>query len=303
MKNTVLFILVIAVVSALAGCNILSWTHSKEESHIDRGLELMRQGQYAEAEAEFAQAMEEDPYSADARYHHAKAALSGCSFGIVDLVREISQAESDREQDGTELPLYSIREIAVADEVYRVNVIIVDDLRPIHDGLTHGTITAADIDVDLAVACLVSAILGLRDTNRDGTIDDGDLLLDISYSAALEDYSILGLQQFLGGGAMSCPLHIGGSAVSPEDINLLIDYVLNLIEESADVLVAAVQELTTGLSIDNIRGLLDDVRTTITKYYYDDERDNDGDGSIDEERLDGLDDDGDGLIDEDTDRV
>jgi len=35
-------------------------------------------------------------------------------------------------------------------------------------------------------------------------------------------------------------------------------------------------------------------------YYYDDNIDNDHDGSIDEESLDGLDNDGDGLRDEDT---
>ena len=293
---------ILLVLFAFAGCNILSWTHTKEESHIDRGLELMRQGRYTEAETEFAQAMEENPNSAEARYYHAKATLSGAQFDTIDLVKEISQAEIDRTADGAQLPLCS-KETDVLNEMYQVNAIIVDDLRPIYDGVTYGTITAGDIDIDMAVASVIVALLGLRDTNRDSAITDEDLILDISYSAIVEEYSIVGLHQFLGEGHELLRTQCSSPSVSPEDINPLIDYVLSLIVESEDILVGAVKSWTTGLSDDNIRALLAEVRTMVVKYYYDDDRDNDNDVMIDEETLNGRDDDGDGLTDEDTDRV
>ncbi|UCE17646.1 MAG: hypothetical protein JSV84_12280 [Gemmatimonadota bacterium] len=300
MKTVLPYIFFIAL--ALPGCNILGWTHRNEQSHLDRGMELMRQGDYAQAEQEFARAKEENPASADARYYHAKAVQRGAHFDIVDLVKEVSQARTDRCQDGASLPLYN-NEIDVLDEIYRVNLIIVNDLRPIYDGETHGSISARDIDIDLAFASLLTALPGLRDTNRDSTINDVDLLLDIRYSSTLEEYYITGFHEFLGGGSQPRSLPINASGVNPEDINPLINYVLDLIEESDDLLIATLQRWTTGTSEENIRNLLEDIRTTIVKYYYDDDRDNDGDAMSDEEQLNGFDDDDDGLIDEDTDHV
>ena len=46
----------------------------------------MRQGHYAEAEDAFARAIEENPNSADARYYHAKASLSGAQFDVIDSI-------------------------------------------------------------------------------------------------------------------------------------------------------------------------------------------------------------------------
>ena len=300
LKHFTLFVLLLSPV--LIGCNMFSWTNGKEESQMDKGLDLMRQGRYAEAEMEFARLMEKDPNNADARYHHAKATLNRAGFDIIDLLRDITQAEADREHLGATIPLYD-KEIPAADEIYRVNLTIAADLRPIHDGFTHGSIRSEDIDVDLAIAFLVCAILGLRDTNQDSTIDDNDIRLDINFSADLGEYSIHGLEQFLEGEGLARSLDDRSSSLSPDDINPLIDYVLYLIEESEDVIITVVQERTEGWSVESIQTLLDDVRTTIVKYYYDDGRDNDSDGSIDEETLNGLDDDKDGYVDEDTDHV
>ena len=297
-----LFVSVLLLLLTLTGCNIFSWTHSHDESHVDRGLDFMRQSRYAEAEVEFTRAMEENPNNADARYYHAKALLNNASFDILDLMREISQAETDREQQGAAIPLFD-KEVTVADEIYRVHLTIVDDLQPISNGQTQGSISSEDIDVDLAVAYLISAILSLRDTNRDSTIDDNDILLDIIFSSDLGTYSIGGIEQFLG--EVTRPRSVGGMTpfINPDEINPFIDSVVYLIEESEDVIVTVVQRMTEGLSVENIQVLLDDIRTTIVKYYYDDNRDNDGDFFIDEEILNGLDDDEDGYCDEDTDHV
>ena len=300
MKNTVLIVLVVSLI--LTGCNIFNWTNGRDESHLDRGRELMSQGRYAEAEAEFASAMAEDPTNADARYHHAKAVIHDASFDILDLVGEITQVKDNGNKDGSGLPLYAF-DIHLADEIYRVNLIIVEDLRPIYDGVTHGSITSSDIDVDLAIAYLITGILGLRDTNRDSTINDDDIILDINYSLALESYSIVGLHQFLGEGITNRSHQIDTPCISPNDINSLIDYVLHLIEESDEIIIAVIHELDEDISDNAIKAFLDDVRTTITKYYYDNDEDDDGNNGADEETLNGHDDDGDGYIDEDTDHV
>lgn len=300
MKYVLLLFLCISVV--VAGCNIFSWSSSKKESHLEKGLELMRQGNYEEAEEEFALSKAEDPAYADARYYHAKAVFYSASFDIIDLIEEVTQEEGDRKQDDVELPLYSI-DIPLADETYRVNLIIIEDLSPIYSGDTHGAITAEDIDVDLAVAYLIAAILGLRDTNRDSTITEDDLMLDIEYSSTLNGYSIAGLEQFLGGGLTPRLHHTTGTPINPNQINPLINHVLDLIEHSEDLVVSIIQELTEETDIEAIQTLIDDIRTTIVKYYYDDNMDNDGDTVIDEETLDGLDNDGDGYYDEDTDHV
>jgi hypothetical protein len=55
-----------------------------------------------------------------------------------------------------------------------------------------------------------------------------------------------------------------------------------------------------GLETDKIKEYVDDFLAVVDMYWYDDGRDNDGDGDIDEEIINGIDDDGDGRIDEDT---
>jgi len=286
----------------LTGCNVFNWTSNEDPSPLERGLELMRQGEYGEAEAQFALIMAEDPQNGDARYHHAKAVLNDAGFSVLDLIRELSRKESDRETDGVAVPLYSM-ETTLAHTVYTVNFIIIDDLVPIYAGQTHGTITAADVDMDLAIAYLITAILSLRDTNQDSAITTDDLVFDVQYSSSVNTYSLIGLDQFLGEGAVPNPGSPKGSSISPDQINPLIDAVLDLIDNSRDIVVSLLQDLTGGMSIDAVESLVDDIRTTIVKYYYDDDKDNDQDNRIDEEELNGLDDDGDGFTDEDTDHV
>jgi tetratricopeptide (TPR) repeat protein len=294
-------LLLVVLISALSGgCNIFSWTSSEEASHVEKGLELMRQADYEEAEAEFAMAMAEDPANADARYYHAKAVLYSAGFDIIDLIQELSQEQEDRHRNEAELPLFSMA-TPLADETYRVNLILVDDLSPIYAGDTHGTITAEDIDVDLAFAYLITAILSLRDTNQDGTITDDDLILDIHYSSTLQSYSIVGLHQFLEDEETPHLFSTNDPPINPEQINTLIDVVKDLVENSTEVVVSVIRELTGETDIDALETLLEDIRTAIVKYYYDNDIDDDGNNGPDEETLNGSDDDNDGYIDEDTD--
>lgn len=301
---TLALALAIVPLLLLCGCNIFGWMTEEDTGlgHLAKGQQLLRDGEYQEAEAELALAIEEDPHNSEARYYHSKALVLAADIDVTWLIDQLDQTEAERgNQPG--LPIFSVAgtdtaaDIASKNTIYRANLGVREDLTWIIDGRATGKFKPDDIVVDLAVATTLCAILGLRDTDQDGEIDEEDIILEIIPYGDI--YEILRLYQFLTGGLYKP----GGGPPNPEQINVLIDFVLNLIEEARPLVHHIIDRIKPGLNFEEIENLIDDIERTVKMYYYDDGLDNDGDGQIDEETLDGIDNDGDGLTDEDTDHI
>ena len=299
---TLALTLAIVPLLLLSGCNIFGWMTEEDTGlgHLAKGQELLRDGEYQEAEAEFALAIEDDPYNSEARYYHSKALVLAADIDVTWLIDQLDQTEAERANEG--LPIFSVAgtdtaaDIASKNTIYRANLGVREDLTWIIDGRATGKFKPDDIVVDLAVATTLCAILGLRDTDQDGEIDEEDIILEIiPYE---EIYEILRLYEFLTGGLYKA----GDGPPNPEQINVLIDFVLNLIEEARPLVHHIIDRIKPGLNFEEIENLIDDIEAAVQMYYYNDGLDNDGDGQHDEETLNGINDDpwNDSLTDEDT---
>jgi hypothetical protein len=170
---------------------------------------------------------------------------------------------------------------------YQQNRQISQVLQLIADGMTIGEFENDDIALDLTVSSMMSFMLGIRDTNQDGYINDDDFNL----SFVLENVNDIEAYEFEG-------LYDAFSD-NPENINPFIDFILDSANNSTEgilLLVGEDQEDFIGQINENI----EDARGFLGIYRYGDGIDNDDDGSIDEEAFDGIDNDGDGFTDEDT---
>jgi hypothetical protein len=300
---TLALALAIVPLLLLCGCNIFGWMTEEDTGlgHLAKGQQLLRDGEYQEAEAELALAIEDDPYNSEARYYHSKALVLAAGIDVPWLVDQLDQTEGERGNQG--LPIFSVAgtdtaaDIASKNTIYRANLGVREDLTWIIDGRTTGKFKPDDIVVDLAVATTLCAILGLRDTDQNGEIDEEDIILEIIPYGDI--YEILRLYQFLTGGIYKP----GEGPLNPERINVLIDFVLDLIEEARPMVHYIIERIQPELNFEEIENLIDDIEATVQMYYYDDGEDNDGNNGADEETLDGIDNDGDGLTDEDTDHI
>jgi hypothetical protein len=287
-----LVIIITAVSLALTGCNIFGWTSGGDslDSHLAKGKKHMRDGEYADAEQEFAKAIEEDPHSSDARYYHAKATILAADLNIGTILDWL-----DAWEDGDSLPVYfgglSGDDLAEKNTIYRANQSAYVDLKEIYDGNAVGSFTPLDIEVDLAVTTSILAIIGLRDTDRDGDIDEDDLYLNIVRKTGGEFVIEGGITQFFdynpGGGEVLCaPNQLTGAIY----FNALLTWADSMITQSSDVITNLLLRLNPELDIETIRELLNTLQDLIRKYYVNTGiegnpgiGDNDHDGTEDEE--------------------
>jgi hypothetical protein len=182
-----------------------------------------------------------------------------------------------------------------ANTLYTTNITIHADLRPIILGLTHGPITLDDISFDYVIANLIEAILRLRDTNADGRIDEDDFPLDVIYDAQSGNFNINNLEEFWGYLADFCE---GDLQCQADIVNTMIDNVVLLVGTSRDLLGLISEDLP--YDEEDINEITVGINEGIQLFYVNDHWDNDGDGRVDEEAIDGVDNDLDFLIDEDT---
>ncbi|MCK5117983.1 MAG: hypothetical protein KAQ78_00270 [Candidatus Latescibacteria bacterium] len=299
----------------LAGCNIFGWTHGDDDSsdYLSEGREFMNEAKYEEAADQFQKAVDTNPTDAEARYLHAKAMVLGSGVSITQLADQMTSG------DPGELPLFSPdpalsvqEDNAGKTKLYQASYYAALDLKEIHEGRAVGKYGPGDIDVDYAIATGVSGVLGLRDTNQDRVIDENDFVLDISRLTSGEDLKIEGIEDLVASFFEGGTLPIGKTAktaqeelIGADKINPLLAFVTGLILTSGDLLTEIVDRIVPGeegegLDTEEIEAYVEDFLAVVGMYWYDDGRDNDGDGGIDEEIINGIDDDGDGRIDEDT---
>jgi hypothetical protein len=282
-RNRILAVL--GALTLLAGCeNVWEWTAGPDgyDALLADGKNALRAGDYVLALRKLGDAVALEPDRGEARYYWAKAAVLESGIDVVDIVQTIIDAD----ENGGAAAIFGY-ETAEADRVYRVNLLVMDALLPIHDGAADAEgLGSADVDLDLAVAHTLRGILRLRDTNGDGLIDALDL--DVG-SFSLEEN---------GGYTLD-----GVDNLSPDDLNAMLDDLNALLTSGGDLAGG------TGGVIDpeELDELVDSLGGDLSAFYVNTgapgnpgEGDNDGDGATDEECLNDLDDDGDGRVDEDA---
>lgn len=272
-----------------ASCNnIWEWTADSDSFDVIMadGREALRAARYARAEELFRRAVELRPTHSEARYYCAKAAVLGADVDVFTLVQTLTDDDSD---EGPASTVFRY-ETGIANSIYRVNRVVLDNLEPIRRGsATEGSFAGVDVDLDLAVAYVLRGILRLRDTNGDGVIDERDVSAD--------EFLLSGE-----GGAYSLD---GLGNVPPEDLNGMIDDLNILLGEGGGLLGDALGD--SGIDVDDLNDLIDSLGGDLSAYYVNTgvpgnpgEGDNDGDGRTDEECLNDVDDDDDGRVDEDS---
>mgnify|MGYP006295134031 CR=1 FL=1 len=284
----VAFFLPVLLVFTQCEENIFSFTAPSESETglIEDGRLLMNEGEYAQAAVKFEAAMDKNPESTTARYLHAKATLHASGFNALTLGNQLTKMEN-----GASIPFMEMS-MDSSNLLYVTNNTIIEDLRPISKGLITGKYTKKDVDLDLTIATTASGILGFKDTNNDGLINADDIVLN----ALFDDTGNFELDS------------LEALASDPDNLNGLITKADTLIEFAGELLVEVLGDTTDlGFDTETMDEMIQEITSNLGFYYINTgvpgnpgEGDNDGDGLIDEECLDGIDNDSDGLIDEDT---
>ncbi len=280
----ILFLLLLTYL--LSGCNVFQFTASptSADDYISSGRIKITEGDYEGALADFADAMQEDNFNSEARFLHAKTSLLVCGFNVINVVTEMS----DTNRVG--LPFFDW-EMGDANQLFRANVAIHQDLEPIRLEQTHGPIVFSDIQYDYTVAVLIESILNLRDTNGDGFIDENDFNLNFLF-----DENGLNLENLLE----------FWNSLGELDDQARADVINTLLENGIDLVLIPLLLFPdlfgeeSPYNTEQLDSLALDIEQMLEMYMVNDGIDNDGDGEIDEEAMDGIDDDGDGFTDEDT---
>ncbi|MCF7803366.1 MAG: hypothetical protein K9N46_11820 [Candidatus Marinimicrobia bacterium] len=271
--------------------NIFSFSapDQTEASLIEEGRTLMNDGDYEGAREKFAAAMENDSTSTAARYYHSKATLHASGFNAIILSRKLAGLQSGS-TSSQNLPFMDMSKDS-SNILYQANNTILRNLKPIADGTYSGRFTRQDINLDLTMATATSGILSFKDTNNDGAINSQDINLDV----------------FLNPGGQVTIEDLDSLQNNPDALNSMIDNVGTLMNDAGSLITDILGDTTSGVDTEAIDQLINDVSATANFYYINSgvpgnpgEGDNDGDGAVDEECLNGIDDDGDGLIDEDA---
>lgn len=292
-----LFLLFLGIGLQHCDQNIWSFTAPNKSvaGLIEQGKTEMNDGKYEEAKATFAQAIQQDSTSTKAHYYHAKAALHASGFNSIVVGNAIIKSQSNGQ-----LPFMDMGKDS-ANALYQVNETIINDLTPISDGDITGTITPKEINLDLTIATVARAILSFRDTNGDGTINNQDVNLTFNFL----NFGNLPKGYISTSDTCNALVVHNLNALTPQQINALINRVTILLTRSGGFLVNFLSN--QGFDAAALRHLINDVLCSAPYYYVNTGTphnpgigDNDHDGAVDEEQLNGLDDDHDGLFDEDT---
>ena len=273
-----------------AGCNIFSFAGTPEEGEdiLKEGLDFMFDGDFESAESLFAIGLETDSLNSDLLYNHAKATLLSSGLSIITIVNELQKFD-ENSGIGAEVPFLSLDWPGAQDTVYYTNILIFNDLKPIFDGKTTGSVSPDDISLDIFIANTVKGILRIADTDGNGRIEDpGDIQLNFLST----DDGFAFDESFL-------------DSLGPDDLNNLIENVGDIIDGNSEF----VAEFFGESSIDTsaIDSLMNEITGSMEFYFVNTGvpgnpgiGDNDGDGVADDECIDQIDNDGDGLIDEDS---
>jgi hypothetical protein len=309
-------LLILALIgSGCKGGNIFGFRGPSDDNVSDllaKGQDRLREGKVEEALELFGKAIEADDKSSDARFYHAKATLIASGLSIVQLLRDVT---TNANTPGSDFPLYSPEpglskeaDEAKKTRIYRAAKTLIDDLTPIARGTTTGSFDSTDVGLDLAIANTIFGVLQLRDTNNDLEIKTPP---DIFFNFRILDrsgdidYSIEDLADAIFEGDSLAAAEgfnfVINDLVSGNDGESIVQKVLKYLQQAGlgnDDTSIDLTELTKTIETLGDRAGIYLINTGVPGNPG--EGDNDNDGRIDEELLNGIDDDNDGIIDEDT---
>ncbi|MDP8241241.1 MAG: hypothetical protein P9X24_19305 [Candidatus Hatepunaea meridiana] len=293
MKTSILFLTVLlAVLVMFTGCNIYKFTgpSDSQKSLIEEGKQMLRDGDYEGAFKKFDEALNNDPNNSEIRYLHAKAAMRRTGTNAITIATELSQLETNS-ADTSDLPFmnFTTWPNTRANPLYQGVIIANEDLQMINDGTATGIIKPKDIQLDLVIVLTVNGILLFRDTNGDKAIDDTDINLEVFFQNGR--LNLQGIFKIF-------------EQLDAEAVNNLLTNISDILKVSGDVMGDFIRNMAedeeSGLDEDALDQVIENIQNGADMYLIEIDVDNDGDGLIDEEHLNGIDDDGDGLIDEDS---
>lgn len=305
-------VLLLAVVgtSGCKGGNIFGFRGPAEDNVGDliaKGQEHLRDAEFDEALKKFAEAVAVDSLNSDARFFHAKAALLVTGQSIVTVLNQLTDG-SQTVGDG--LPIYSPDtnlSIAVDEarktDLYQAAATIVNDLAPVARGETRGSFDPTSIVLDLGIANTLLGILQLRDINGDGQIGvPPDIFFGITRANNVR-YKFVNLDSAL----LPPGSDPAQQAENVANFNNVISKATSTFEQAL-INLGKVKVIESAIDVGELEDAINDlIERSVILYYVNNgvpgnkgEGDNDGDGKIDEEILDGVDNDNDGRIDEDS---
>ena len=298
-KLVILCALLSTIPFVLVGCNLFGWTSSDNaDSLISEGIRDMRDGEYDAALSKFAKAMEQDPNSSEARYYHAKAAMSASGFNSFNLGVDMTQSDDDEAVPFTGSNWPNDK----AEKLNSAILTVYNDLKPIYEGKTTGSFTRTDIDLDFGITVGIRGLLLFQDVNMDGLINSDDYEFHFVSGAdgnfGFGPGDILGYLEMESGSAKIVGTAANDTCEAIAAFNMLLDSIDVIISESRDIITQVVSE-ESDLSPDEIDALLAKVVLLADNWKINDPADNDGDGTANEEIINLVDDDGDGYYDED----
>ncbi len=310
-----------STVALFGACNIFDATNDAEKPMYDQAEEFIREGNYAGAREVLADAVA-DSTDAMALYLNSKIAVLEAG---IDLSTIVDLVESGNESDGGNLALLeTIDGMSKAEQTawYRANKEVKANLTRIWNGNTTGILKKDDVAFGYSVSSLLTGVLGIRDTNQDGVINDDDFTINLSFlsqvagqadvsgyaitgATQLDDFGNIetfsGLEMFLGDWMAPKPAGTADASYGPDNINRFLAFILSVMDDGVEGILELLSKMgDTTFDPNLIRDNFDYIATVINFYWYDDGIDNDGDGRVDEETINGLDDDHDGLFDEDS---
>ncbi|MFC1573645.1 hypothetical protein ACFL30_00515 [Candidatus Latescibacterota bacterium] len=309
-----------------AGCNIFDFSDKDEISASEKAEIYIRQGDFNRAKINLSEAVK-DSVDSIILYLYAKAILLDGGFDIAELVSNISVQDPVPGLKLTILQL--IDEFRDTDKTkwFTSNIEVAVLLKRIWQEKTTGMFTKNDIIIDYIIANMMTGILKIRDPNSDYIIDyrdfeidmvfikkttgymksgfkiDGAKIKDLSGDIVVNDLGLPvildGLTVFLGNWGSLTPgvdVHY-----QPNDINTWISNILKSFNTTDTLIKDYIDNnIDSSFDIEELKKYNSQLTESLNNYWYNDGIDNDGDGSIDEEDLNGIDDDFDGLVDEDT---
>jgi len=328
-KYVTFFSAAVFCLAVFAGCNIFGFATDEEKTPLEKAEDAIRSGDYDRAIKELTDENGALKDSTDSMilYTYSKAVLLKSGLTTQEMI-DLIQSDESRSGTGNLAFLEQIDKQSNATKTawYQANVEMSQILNRIRSGEVTGQMSKEDIALDYSIANIMSGVMSLRDTNRDNIIDDRDFQFRLTDIARfIHENNVVfgfngitardshgnvvtypGLTAFLGTPVSGKRAkHAGISGYTPDDINPIIATFLEYLGQGEESIRYCIETLTgdTSYDLEAIMAYIPQVAKIINFYWYDDNMDDDGDGRIDEEIIDGIDNDSDGLVDEDSDFI
>lgn len=334
--SSLIFAFFCIVLCALSGCNLFNPTNSSDISSSDaealvyQGQVLFRKGEYSNAMKYFNKAIKADSTKSEAWFGFAKASMYASNVNPFDVIKYIdvdgddlpfmttTSAETERYYAGISIAIDPLRELVRRDTLTALYYAYLKNKGTAEDSSALKTFVATygpdfkgfplsdrkvrytNFSASYAFLEFAELLLKFRYTNIDFPVsisldanNNITVNLDSLYNSAMTSDSVA--SQFNASiDTLQSALSTVATTIIPTVTTLLSGTsLMDSITGSTDT--SGVAEVISTIVTDKINS----VDQTISFYKIGDEIDNDGDGCVDEEVLDGKDNDGDGFTDED----